>query len=80
MQKMQEIGHFDFFSAIVEHARELVISNMHNKFGKAIWKKLKSLCPQAKVNKDANADADDSMAISYLFKLKCGLKMLSESR
>ena len=26
------IGHYDFFSAIIELVQELLISNMHNKF------------------------------------------------
>ena len=33
-KKSQLIGHFDFFSAIIILVRELVISNMPNKFGK----------------------------------------------
>ena len=32
------MGHFFFFSAIIELVRELVISNMHNKFEKDMWK------------------------------------------
>ena len=33
-KKSQLIGIFDFFSAIIKLVRELVIWNMHNKFGK----------------------------------------------
>ena len=40
--------------AIIEIVRELVISDMHNKFGKDTWKKLSR--PQVNVN----ADADDA--------------------
>ena len=32
-EKSQKIGHFEFFSAVIEIVRELLISNMHNKFG-----------------------------------------------
>ena len=31
-KKSQSIGHFEFFSAIIELVRELLINNMHNKF------------------------------------------------
>ena len=31
-EKSQLIGHFDFFAAVIELVRELLISNMHNKF------------------------------------------------
>ena len=30
-EKSQKISHFEFFSAIIELVRELLISNMHNK-------------------------------------------------
>ena len=33
-KKSQLIGHFEFFSAIIELVQELLICNMHNKFGK----------------------------------------------
>ena len=42
--------------AIIELVRELVISNMHNKFGKDTWKTFKLSRPQVNVN----ADADDA--------------------
>ena len=32
-EKSQETGHFEFFQAIIELVRKLVICNMHNKFG-----------------------------------------------
>ena len=31
-EKSQQIGHFEFFSAIIELVQKLLISNMHNKF------------------------------------------------
>ena len=46
----------DFFSAIIELVGELVISNMHNKFGKDTWKTFKVITPQVNVN----AEADDA--------------------
>ena len=36
---------FFFFSAIIELVRELVISNMHNKFEKDIWKTFQVIAP-----------------------------------
>ena len=44
-EKSQSVGHFDFFSAIIEFVRELVISNMHNKFGKDTWKTFQVIAP-----------------------------------
>ena len=32
-KKSQLIGPFEFFSAVIEFVGELLISNMHNKFG-----------------------------------------------
>ena len=42
------MGHFDFFSAIIELVPELVISNMHNKFGKYTWKTFQVIAPTSK--------------------------------
>ena len=45
--KMREIAinrHFDSFSAIIELVRQLVISKMHNKFGKDMRKTFLSKC------------------------------------
>ena len=39
---------FDFWSAINELVRELVISNMHNKFGKDTWKTFQVITPTSK--------------------------------
>ena len=44
-EKSQSIGHFFFFSAIIELVRELVISNMHNKFEKDMWKTFQVIAP-----------------------------------
>ena len=43
-------------SAIIEIVCELVISNMHNKFGKDTWKKIKLSRPQVNINADVDAD------------------------
>ena len=42
--------------AIIELVRELVISKMHNKFGRDTWKTPKLSRPQVNVNADAKAD------------------------
>ena len=44
-EKTQKIGHFDFFSAIVELVQELHISNMHNKLGKDTCKTFQVIAP-----------------------------------
>ena len=44
-EKSQKIGHFFFFSAIIELVREVVISNMHNKFEKDTWKTFQVIAP-----------------------------------
>ena len=36
------------FSAFIKHVRELVISNMHNKFGKDTWKTFQGIAPTSK--------------------------------
>ena len=36
---------FDFFSAIINLVRELVICNIHNKFGKDTWKTFQVIAP-----------------------------------
>ena len=46
----------DFFSAIIELVRALLISNMFNKFGKDTWETFQVISPQVNVN----ADADDA--------------------
>ena len=38
MQKMTKIGFFELFSAVMDLVRELIISNMHNKFEQYKWK------------------------------------------
>ena len=43
-EKSQLIGHFFFFT-IIELVRELVISNMHNKFEKDTWKTFQVIAP-----------------------------------
>ena len=40
---------FFFFSAIIELVRELVISNMHNKFEKDMWKTFQVIGPQGQI-------------------------------
>ena len=40
---------FFFFLAIIELVRELVISNMHNKFEKDTWKTFKLSRPQGQI-------------------------------
>ena len=37
-----------FFKAIIVLVRELVISNMHNKFGKDTWKTFQVIAPTSK--------------------------------
>ena len=44
-EKSQSIGHFFFSPAIIELVRELVISNMHNKFEKDTWKTFQVIAP-----------------------------------
>ena len=44
-EKSQQIGHFDFFSAIIELVLELDISNMYNKFGKDTWETFQVIAP-----------------------------------
>ena len=44
------------FSVIIELVRELLISNMHNKFEEANEKLFKLSRPQVNVNADADAD------------------------
>ena len=46
----------NFFSAIFELVREMVISIMHNTFGKDIWDTFHVISPKVNVN----ADADDA--------------------
>ena len=38
----------NFFSAIIELVREVVISNMQNKFGKETWKTFQVIAPTSK--------------------------------
>ena len=35
----------NFFSAIIEHVQELLISNMHNKFEEDMWKTFQVIAP-----------------------------------
>ena len=44
-KKSQKIGHFNFFSAIIELVQELLISNMHNKFEEDTWKTFQVIAP-----------------------------------
>ena len=44
-EKSQLIGHVEFFLAIIEFVRELLISNMHNKFEEDTWKTFQVIEP-----------------------------------
>ena len=44
-EKSQKIGHFFFFSAIIELVQELLISNMHNQFEEDMWKTFQLIAP-----------------------------------
>ena len=44
-EKSQLIGHFNFFSAIIELVRELLISRIHNKFVEDTWKTFQVIAP-----------------------------------
>ena len=44
-EKSQEIGHFFFFSAIIELVQELLISNKHTKFEENMWKTFQVIAP-----------------------------------
>ena len=45
MKNRNKSAIFFFFSAIIELVRELVISNMHNKFEKDMWKTFQVIAP-----------------------------------
>ena len=60
MKNRNKSAILNFFSAIIELVREVVNSNMQNKFGKETWKLFKLSRPQVNVNADADADADDA--------------------
>ena len=47
-EKSQLIGHFEFFSAIIELILELLISNMHNKFEEDTWTTFQVIAPTSK--------------------------------
>ena len=56
------MAHFKFFSAIIELIRELVICNMHNKFGKDRLKTFWVIVPLINGYADANtADAKNQL-------------------
>ena len=45
VENLNKSAIFFFFSAIIELVRELVISNMHNKFEKDMWKTFQVIAP-----------------------------------
>ena len=47
-EKSQKSAILNFFSAIIELVREVVNSNMQNKFGKETWKTLQVIAPTSK--------------------------------
>ena len=53
-------------SAIIEFVRELVISNMHNKFGKDTWKTCQVIAPSSKCQRRRRRHRT-SIAIAHLF-------------
>ena len=53
---------FWFFSAIIELIRELVISNIQNKFEQDTWKTCQVIVPLGNVKADADANTDNDNA------------------
>ena len=50
VKNRNKLAILNFFSAIIELVRELLISNMHNKFKEDTWKTLKLERPQGQIN------------------------------
>ena len=48
MKNRNKSAILNFFPAIIELVREVVISNMQNKFGKETWKTFQVIAPTSK--------------------------------